>query len=129
MQEMGVIKPVDEPTEWCHPIVVVPKPNGDLRICLDLTQLNKETKREFYELPSVDDTLAKLGSGCNYMAKLDANAGYWQLPLDQDSQLKCTFTTPFGRFCPTRGPFGLTSLPEIFNKRIDSIIHGSTRCY
>ena len=35
MQNMGVIRPVDQPTEWCHPIVIVHKPNGNLRICLD----------------------------------------------------------------------------------------------
>ena len=107
MKKMGVIRPIDEPTDWCHPIVLVEKPNGDIRICLDLTQLNKGTKREFYELPSVDDTLSQLGTRCNFMAKLDANSGYWQLPMEKESQLKCTFTTPFGRFCPTRGPFGL----------------------
>ena len=100
MKEMGVIKIVNQPTDWCHPIEVVKKPNGQLRICIDLTQLNKDTKREFYELPSVDDTLAQLGNGCKYMAKLNANSGYWQLPMDAESQLKCTFTTPFGRFCP-----------------------------
>ena len=77
MKEMGVIKIVNQRTDWCHPIVVVKKPNGQLRICIDLTQLNKDTKREFYELPSVDDTLAQLGNGCKYMAKLDANSGYW----------------------------------------------------
>ena len=52
MQKLGVIRAVDEPTEWCHPIVLVEKANGDLRICIDLTKLNKNTKREFYELVS-----------------------------------------------------------------------------
>ncbi|XP_065672064.1 uncharacterized protein LOC136089896 [Hydra vulgaris] len=118
LKEMGVIKIVDQPTDWCHPIVIVKKPNRLLCICIDLTQLNKDTKREFYELPSVDDSLAQLGNRCKYMAILDANSGYWQLPMDIESQLKCTFTTPFGQFCPTRGPFGLTSLPEIFSKKI-----------
>ena len=46
------------------------------------------------------------------------------MPLDEDSQLKATFITPFGRFFPTRAPFGLLSLPEIFNKRMDKIIEG-----
>ena len=124
IKEMGVIKIVNQPTDWCHPIVVLKKPNGKLRICIDLTQLNKDTKREFYELPSVDDTLVQLGNGCKYMAKLDANSGYWQLPMDAESQLKCTFTKPFGRFCPTRGPFGLTSLLEIFNRKMDHVIEG-----
>ena len=119
MQKLGVIITVDKPTEWCHPVVLVEKANGDLRICIDLTKLNKNTKREFYELPSVDETLAKLGNKCKFMAKLDANSGYWQLQLETESQLKCTFTTPFGRFCPTRAPFGLTSLPKIFSKKMD----------
>ena len=70
MKEMGVIKIVNQPTDWCHPIKVVKKPNGQLRICIDLTQLNKDTKREFYELPSVDDTLAQLGNGCKYRCQL-----------------------------------------------------------
>ena len=123
MEEMGVIRKVEEPTDWCHPIVLVRKENGSIRLCLDLTRLNTAVKREFYQLESVDETLAKLGD-CNIMSKLDANSGYWQMPLDEDSQLKATFITPFGRFCPTRGPFGLSSMQEIFNKRLDKIISG-----
>ena len=123
MEEMGVTRKVEEPTDWCHPIVLVKKENGSIRLCLDLTRLNTAVKREFYQLESVDETLAKLGE-CNIMSKLDANSGYWQMPLDEESQLKATFITPFGRFCPTRGPFGLSSMQEIFNKRLDKIISG-----
>jgi len=36
-------------------------------------------------------------------------SSYWQIPLDEESQLKATFITLFGRYCPTRGPFGLAS--------------------
>lgn len=107
MEQMGVIRAVDQPTDWCDPIVTVQKPNGKLRVCIDLTQLNKGTKSEYYELISVDETLAQLGNNCKIMVKLDTNSGYWQMPLDEEPQLLCTFTTPFGRYCPTRGPFGL----------------------
>ena len=58
------------------------------------------------------------------MSKLDANSGHWQLLLDEENQLRCTFITPFGRYCPTRATFGLTSLPEIFNKRLDKTFEG-----
>ena len=34
---LDVIEPVEEPTEWCASVVVVPKPNGDIRMCVDLT--------------------------------------------------------------------------------------------
>ena len=123
MEEMGVIRKVEEPTDWCHPIVLVRKENGSIRLCLDLTRLNTAVKREFYQLESVNKTFAKLGD-CNIMSKLDANSGYWQMPLDEDSQLRATFITPFGRFCLTGGPFGLSSMQEIFNKRLDKIISG-----
>ena len=58
------------------------------------------------------------------MTKLDANSGYCQMKLDEGSQLLTTFITPLGRFCCTRGPFGLSSMQEIFKKRMDSIIDG-----
>ena len=38
-------------------------------------------------------------------------------------QLKATFITPFGRFCPTRAPFGLASMPEIFTKKMDKLFN------
>ena len=104
-------------------MVIVSKPNKkEIRICLDLTKLNHEVKREFYQLSSVDETLAKIGDGCAVMSKLDANSGYWQMELDEESQHMTTFITPFGRYCPTRAPFGLTSMPEIFSKRMDKLI-------
>jgi hypothetical protein len=40
MQRLGVIELVEIPTEWCVGIVVVPKTNGHVRICVDLTKLS-----------------------------------------------------------------------------------------
>ena len=42
-------------------MVVIPKPNGDVRICVDLTKLKESVLREIHPLPSVDYTLAKFG--------------------------------------------------------------------
>ena len=94
MEQLGVIQKVDQPTKWCHPIVVVPKPSGEIRICIDLTKLNNGIEREIYQLESVEEAIAKLGDECIFMSKLDANAGYWQIPLDEESQLLTTFVTP-----------------------------------
>ena len=52
MLDNDVIEPVDTPTDWCSPIVVVPKPNVDVRLSVDLTRLNKNVKREIYAIPS-----------------------------------------------------------------------------
>ena len=124
MVELGVIRKIDKPTDWCHPIVIVNKPNGDIRLCIDLTKLNAGVERELYHLESVEETLAKLGDECVHMTKVDANSGYWQVPLDEESQELTTFITPIGRFCCTRGPYGLSSMQEIFGKKMDVVIEG-----
>ena len=54
-EEQGIIVKVKEPTKWCSPISVVMKKNGDVRICVDLRQLNRSVKRERYMLPTFED--------------------------------------------------------------------------
>ena len=52
LEKMGVITSVEEPTEWCAGMVVVPKAQGKVRICVDLTKLNNSVCRERYPLPN-----------------------------------------------------------------------------
>jgi len=98
MEQQNIITRVEGPIDWCASIVVVPKPNKKVRICVDLTQLNKCVKRERHILPSVDHTLAQL-SNAKMFSKIDANSGFWQIELSKQSSLLTTFITPFGRFC------------------------------
>ena len=124
MVEQGVISKVVRPTDWCSGLVVVPKANKtDVRLCVDLTQLDKAVKREFYPMSSVDDSLAKL-SNAQYFTRLDANSGFWQIPLDTESQLLTTSMTPYGRFCFHRLCFGISSAPEIFQRTMNKILEG-----
>ena len=58
MLEQGVISPVTAPTAWCSALVPVPKPSGDVRLCVNLTQLNRAVQREIHLMPSVDESLA-----------------------------------------------------------------------
>ena len=80
--------------------MIVQKENWTIRLCTDITKLNSGAQQEFYQLESIDETLAKLGKDCNIMSNLDANAGYWQIPLDEESQFKATFITPFRQILP-----------------------------
>ena len=73
MQNNGIIKPVTEPTDWCAPKVPVLKPNGSVRICVDLKRLNAHVKRENVPLPTVEDILSKLGKS-KIFSTLDANS-------------------------------------------------------
>lgn len=69
MKQLNVIDKIEEPTDWVSSLVIVEKPNGQLRVCLDPRDLNKAIKRHHHPMPTVDEILAKLG-GANVFSKL-----------------------------------------------------------
>ena len=119
MHDNGVISKITEPILWCAGILVVSKSDGRVRICGDLTRLN----REQYQLLPVEESLSKL-RGAKVFSKLDANSGFWQIPLHKDSQHLTTFLNPFGQYCFNRLPFGITSALEHFRYHISTILQG-----
>ena len=123
MENLGVISKVDIPTDWCAGMVVVPKPDGKIRTCVDLTKLNESVLRETYPLPKIENMLAQIKES-KYFTKLDCNLGFWQEKLEPDSRLLTTFITPFGRFCFNRMPFGIKSAPEHYQKKMIQILDG-----
>jgi hypothetical protein len=123
MLELNVIQPVEQPTDWCSGLTIAPKPNGKIRMCIDLTRLNAGVKRELYPLPKVSDTLSRLAKG-RVFSKIDANSGFWQVILEPESRLLTTFITPWGRFCFNRMPFGISSAPEFYQRSMEKILHG-----
>ncbi len=123
MERLGVITRIEDPTDWCAGMVVVPKGEGKVRICVDLTRLNENVCREFHPLPAVEQILAQVAGACVF-SKLDANYGFWQIPLSPESMRLTTFITPFGRYYFKRLPFGITSAPEHFQRRVSSMLAG-----
>ena len=101
----------------------MPKNNGKVRICVDLKPLNENVLREVHPLPKVDETLAQL-VGAKVFTKLDANSGFWQIPLAESSRQLTSFITPIGRYQFNKLPFGISSAPEHFQKRMSAILSG-----
>ena len=128
LQSQGVISPVTEPTEWCAPIVVTPKKDSeDIRMCVDLSRLNKYVRRERYQSSTPAQAVADIAAdNAKIFTKLDAMKGYHQCPLDEESQLLTTFITPFGRFKYLRAPYGISSIAEHYNRRMDEAFAGLT---
>ena len=121
MKQLDVIEKIDEPPDWVSSLVIVEKPNGQIRLCLDPRDLNKAIKRHHHPMPTVDEILTKLG-GAKVFSKLDASSGYWQIKVNDESSKLLTFNTPFGRYRFKRLPFGIHSAAEVFQKKISEII-------
>ena len=123
MEQMDIIEKVDSPTDWCSPMVMVPKGNGKVCICGNFLQLNEATMQEIHQMPTTEETLVNL-AGANVCSKLDANSGFWQQKLGEKSKVLTTFTMPWGHYCYKRLPFGISSAPEHFQKTMQRILEG-----
>ncbi len=120
MEQLQLICKVVEPTEWVSPMVVVQKPGGDVRICLDPLDLNKAVQRQHYPVPTAQELFARIGKA-KYFSTLDATSGFLQVPLTEDSSYVTTFATPFGRYRYLRLPFGICSAPEVYQQLMEEL--------
>ena len=80
-------------------------------------------KRNHYPLSTIDNVLPLL-SDAKLFTVLDAKNGFWHVQLDTDSSYLTTFSTPWGRYRWLRMPFGITSAPEEFQRRMDIALEG-----
>lgn len=111
-----IIVPCTSP--WAAPVVMVPKQNGTVRVCVDYRRLNSITVPDTYPMPRIDDLLHDAKSTI-CMSTLDLKAGYWQIRVREVDQEKTAFITPFGIYKFLRMPFGLRNAPSTFQRLID----------
>ena len=130
---MGLIEKVvlGEKCDWLHPIVVAPKKDGAIRLCVDLRMLNKSVRRPENPQRSPWEVVRTIPAGCRHFAVFDAFKGYHQVDLDPESRKLTTFHTPFGRYRYIRLAMGLSSAGDVFTTRygdaVDYTIDGR-RC-
>ena len=119
-----ILAPQEEPTDWCAPGFFVAKKNGDLRLVVDYTNLNKYVRRPIHTFPSAQEIIAGIDPESTVFAKLDATQGYHQVPLEDESSKLTTFLLPSGRYRFLRAPMGLSCSSDEFCRRSDKIIEG-----
>ena len=124
MVKSGIIEPVTEPSTWVSPSLVIPKPDGSVRLVVDYTGLNKYVKRPIHPFPSAMDVSASIPASAKWFVVLDAVKGYWQIELDEESRALTTFLTPYGRFRYCRAPMGLNASGDEYCSRGDKALAG-----
>lgn len=114
----GIIEECETP--WSAPAILVPKPDGALRLCIDYRRLNEVTTPDTYPMPRLDDLLHATGR-TRVISTMDLKAGYYQVPVHPDHRDKTGFVTPFGLYRFRRMPFGLRNAPATFQRLIDRL--------
>ncbi|XP_069994141.1 uncharacterized protein [Penaeus vannamei] len=127
--QQGIISPVsDKPSEWCHPMVLVPKPGNGVSITVDLTCLNSQVSRPTHPSPTSADAIRTITPSAKFFTKADALHGYWQMDLAEEDRHITTFITPHGRYYHCRRPMGFAATGDAYCLRGDMALQGITNC-
>ncbi|CAM5178561.1 unnamed protein product [Eretmochelys imbricata] len=111
MLQMGVIRPSH--SAWISPVILVPKLDGEMCVCVDYRKLNAVTHPDNYPMPRTDELLEKLGRA-QFISTLDSTKGYWQVPLDESAKERSAFTTQVRLYEFNVLPFRLRNAPATF---------------
>lgn len=119
---LDVVRPVTECSPWLSPLWLVKKTDGSHRLCFDGRKLNSVTQQDAYPMPLIDSTISKLRDAV-VMTSLDLKNAFYQIPLDEESQLKTTFAiSGRGLFCFKVLPFRLNNAAQAMSKVMDLVI-------
>ena len=127
LEKLDIIEKVDGPTDWVCPVVVAPKKNGEIRICVDMRKANEAIKRERHITPTINDIIFKL-NGATVFSKLDMNHGFHRIPLSRESRNITVFSTHVGLRHYKRLNYGISASPELFNNEIRHALEGLDGC-
>ncbi|GKU96922.1 hypothetical protein SLEP1_g10102 [Rubroshorea leprosula] len=109
-----------EYSEWVSNPVLVKKPNGKWRMCIDFTNLNEACPKDPHPLPNVEK-LVEQAAGHERMSFLDASSGYHQVQLLLDDQEKIAFYAGDAIYCYVMMPFGLKNAGATYQKLVQII--------
>ncbi len=115
----NVIQPSASP--WSSLVLLLEKPNGEFRFCVDYRRLNATTKKDTYPLPRIDEALDALGSAA-WFSTLDLQSGFWQIQMRASDMEKTAFATHHGNWKFRVMPFGLANAPATFQRLMDLVL-------
>jgi Reverse transcriptase (RNA-dependent DNA polymerase) len=121
MLNLDVIEKSQSP--WRNPIVVVPKNDDRVRLCLDSRKLNAVTVKDAYVISNLNRILGRL-TETKCLSTIDMADSFWQIGLDESSRMKTAFSIPGrGLFHFKVLPFGLSNSAQCLGRLMDIVLH------
>ncbi|XP_049318244.1 uncharacterized protein LOC125780300, partial [Bactrocera dorsalis] len=114
----GIIQPSS--SNYASPVVVVPKKDGNRRLCCDYRQLNKKIVRDNFPMVVMDDVLDSLQEG-RVFTTLDLSNGFFHVPVDSQSRKFTAFVTHNGQYEFCVVPFGISNSPAVFCRYVNAV--------
>ena len=124
--EEEIIMEQVEPTPWVSSVTFLMKPNGEVRICLDLSNLNKAIIREHHKPLTMEEITHEL-AGATVYTKADALKGFLQIHLTHKASLLTMFNSHRGCLHFLRMPFGAKMSQDVFQLQMDAILEQCPR--
>ena len=119
--EEEIITEQVEPTPWVSSVTFLRKPNGEVRVCLDPSNLNKAIIREHHKAMTVEEIPHELARATVY-TKANALKAFLQIHLTHEASLLTTFNSHRGRLRFLRMPFGAKMSQDVFQLWMDAIL-------
>ena len=110
----GFIRPSS--SKAAAPVLLVKKPGGGLRFCVDYRDLNNITEKSRYPIPLFSETLAKLAKA-KWFTKLDIIHAFNRIRIKEGHEWLTAFNTRYGQFEYLVMPFGLCNAPSTFQRK------------
>ena len=101
-------------------MLLVQKKDGSYRMCVDYRALNKNTIKNHFLVPRIEDLFDKL-QGSSYFSRIDLKSDYHQIQIVPEDIHKTGFHTTFGLYEFLVMPFGLTNSLATFNRMMERI--------
>jgi transposase InsO family protein len=125
VQEMlgaGVIRPSRAAVSYSQ-VLMVPKPDGKWRFCVDFRRMNACTKTKTWPIPNTNHMIDRLGRyKPEWLAKLDLTKGYYQAPLEENSRQLSAFITTKGLYEWNRVAMGLCGAPAYYQEQMSTVV-------
>ena len=109
--------------EWLNSFVIVKKPNGNLCVCLDPTDLNKSIIQPVCNMKTLEEIIDLL-KGSLYFAVFDSTKSFFHIPIDGESKQLTTVLTPIGIYLYNILAMGLSNATDIFETCMRNIVEG-----